>query len=159
MVSLGSGLTLFNLSQTMVSLTELIGLHQIETIRQDLNLSVQKVRAYVHLSGIEFSYNLSEIITNTEKVETRVRDCHNCHHNPEVTRELNDLGGLVGDFQEKLSYLITTVEDSQWRRENQQLSILVADTIDNLVQEMVRRAAVNLQRKSDLAMRNINQRF
>jgi len=154
---LGSGIVIFNLTTTTSNLRYLIGLHEIEDIRQDLNLSVQQVLSYVHAPKNEFSQNLNTIITNVHLLDNALNQCHTCHHTPDVQKELDDNRALGKKFEERLSYMITTANDSSWRRENQIRAENIGNQILNQVQDMVNRAASTIQRRTDEAMTDIER--
>lgn len=156
---IGTGAVIQNLLRSTTHLQDLINLHEIEDIRQELNLRVQKVQAYVILPGIDFSYNLDEVIKNVRLVEVAAENCHNCHHEPAVQEDLDYARHLITDFEEKLSYLITTVEDTQWRRDNQEQAIKLSKSIIVHIQDMVSQAAATLQKKTDEAMTDINRSY
>ena len=157
--SLGAGATISRLVQSTSSLRNLIKLHEIEDIRQDLNLRVQKVKAYVLMPGLDFSYNLAEVVENVQLMEETVQKCYGCHHREAIEEDIRYTERLVTEFQEKLSYLITTVKDVEWRRENQRQASKIADAIVHHVQDMVNRAAGTLQQKTDLAMGQIHRSY
>ena len=100
--TLGAGFLLYNLLTTTSNLRHLIGLHEIEDIRQHLNLSVQKVQGYVNASGTELSNNLDQIIANIEKVGSSINRCHECHHESSVQAEIEYTGHLANEFEERL---------------------------------------------------------
>lgn len=156
---LGSAVIVYNLLRSTSSLQDLIKLHEIEDIRQNLNLRVQKVQAFVHLSALDFSYNLDEIITNIDGIDKAVHGCYNCHHSDPVEKEIHYAEQLLNDYQVKLSYLITAGSDDAWRKDNQQQASKIADTITQNVQDMVNRAAATLQRKTDHVMGQIKRTY
>ena len=156
---LGSAVIIHNLLRSTNSLQYLLSLHKIEDMRQNLNLRVQKVQAYVHLSALDFSYNLDDIISNIQELETSAKECLTCHHEPEIEKEITYTHELIHNYEEKLSYLITSANDDTWRSDNQKQAVKLSDSIIHHVQDMVNRAAATLQRKTDLAMREIRKTY
>ena len=156
---LGSGVTIYHLISTTSNLRQLISLHEIEDIRQDLSFSLQKIQNYSFSSAAYFAKNLDEIIDNANVVDQTVGKCHECHHEPGVEAELNGVGSLILEYQEQLSYLITTVTEGKRRREHQLKVIDQSDIILNQVQGMVSRAANTLNLKTSIAMRKIDESY
>ena len=156
---LGSAAIINNLLRSTSSLQDLLNLHKIEDMRQNLNLRVQKIQSYVHLSAMDFSYNLDDIVTNIQGLEEAAHVCRTCHHEETVTKDISYTEELIHDYQERLSYIITSASDDTWRRDNQKQAVKLADTIIYHVQEMVNRAATTLQRKTDLAMQQIKKTY
>jgi len=156
---IGSAAIINNLLRSTNSLQDLLVLHKIEDIRQNLNLRVQKVQSYVHLSALDFSYNLDEVVSNIQGLAEASENCLSCHHEKGVEKDILYTQNLIRDYEEKLSYIITSANDDTWRRENQKQAVKLSDTIIYHVQEMVNRSASTLQRKTDSAMRQINRTY
>ena len=155
----GGGLIIYHMMDAVASLRNLIKLHEIEDIRQNFNLRVQKLQSYAYLPAMEFSYNIDEVVDNVQEMEGAVRSCFDCHHTEEVRADLEYTDKLIKDFQEKLSYLITSRNDSDWRRQNQQQAVFLADAIVMHVQDMVNRAAAILQEKTDRAIARVEKTY
>lgn len=156
---LGSAVIINNLLRSTNSLQDLLDLHRIEDIRQNLNLRVQKVQSYIHLSALDFSYNLDDIVANIRELEVAAKNCLDCHHEPAIDKDILYTQELIRDYEEKLSYVITSSNDDTWRRENQRQAVQLADTIIYHVQDMVNRAASTLKRKTDNAMKQIKKTY
>jgi len=156
---LGSTAIICNLLSSTSSMQNLISLHEIDDIRQNLNLRVQKIQSFVHLSALDFSYNLDEIVENIGGMDTAVRGCYNCHHEAAIKKEIQYAEQLLSDYEGKLSYLITAGSDDEWRKDNQQQAGKIAETILYHVQDMVSRSAATLQRKTDDVMRHIRRTY
>jgi signal transduction histidine kinase/CheY-like chemotaxis protein len=156
---LGAGVTIYHLVSTTSNLRQLISLHEIEDIRQKLSFSLQKIQNYTFSSPDYFASNLDVIIDHATIVDQTVVKCHDCHHEPEVEAELNGVESLILDYQEQLSYLITTVEEGERRREQQLKVIDKSSIILNQVQGMVSRAASSLNLKTSIAMHKIEKSY
>ena len=155
---LGAGVTIYHLVSTTSNLRQLISLHEIEDIRQELSFSLQKIQNYTFSSPDYFASNLDVIIDHATIVDQTVVKCHECHHEPEVEAELNGVESLIKDYQEQLSFLITTVTEGERRREHQLKVIDQGNIILNQVQGMVSRAANSLNLKTSIAMHKIEKR-
>jgi len=156
---IGSGVMIYHLLSTTSNLRYLISLHEIEDIRQELSFSLQKIQNYTFSPPAFFAMHLDEIIENANVVDNTVVRCHECHHEPKITAELNDVEALILEYQEELSYLITTVTEGERRRNYQARVLEFNNIILNQVQGMVSRAASTLNRKTTLAMRKIDNSY
>ena len=156
---IGSGVTVYHLLNTTSNLRHLISLHEIEDIRQELSFSLQRIRNYTFSSASYFSKNLDEIIENANIANQTVLRCYECHHEPEIEAELKGVESLFQEYQEQLSYLITTVSEGE-RRSNYQLIVIdLSSTILNQVQGMVDRASNTLNLKTSIAMQKIKESY
>jgi signal transduction histidine kinase/HAMP domain-containing protein len=156
---LGSGVTIYHLISTTSNLRQLINLHEIEDIRQELSFSLQKIQNYTFSSPAYFAENIDEILENATVIDQTIGKCHECHHEPEVEAELNGVGSLIQEYQEQLSYLITTVTEGERRRVHQIKVIDQSNIILTQVQGMVSRAANTLNLKTSFAMRKIEKSY
>jgi len=156
---IGSGITIYHLLKTTSNLRYLISLHEIKDIRQALSLSFQKIQTYTFSSPSYFADHLDEIIDNAELVNETVEKCHDCHHTPIIETELNDVASEILNYQQQLSFLITSVAEGKNRRE-QQLKVLdQGNLILNQVQGIVGRAADTLNDRTELAMRKVDESY
>jgi signal transduction histidine kinase/ActR/RegA family two-component response regulator/HAMP domain-containing protein len=156
---LGAGVTVYHLLKTTSNLQHLISLHEIEDIRQELSFSLQKIQNYTFSSPDFFARNLDEIIENASIVDNSVGMCHECHHDPAIQKELDQVEELINAYQEQLSYLITTVTVSERRRAHQLRVSNQSNAILNQVQGMVGRAANTLKIKTTNAMHEIDRSY
>lgn len=157
--TLGSAVTIQQLFSTTSNLRYLINLHEIEDIRQDLSFSIQKIQNYTYSSSEAFARNLDEVIANATVVDHTVEKCHECHHEPSVQAELDQIEEMVNDYKEKLSYLITTVADGERRQQLQKQVARNSEIIMGKVQGMVDRAAATIALRTDEAMVSIEHSY
>jgi len=153
----GSGVMIYNLVRTTDGLRYLIGLHEIEDIRQNLFSSVQRVSAYIYGSTEVFSNHLDEVISNAQKMHNSIRQCNECHHEPAVQAELLETTQMVDVFEEQLSYLVTIVAEDERRHSKQEEVYQASSNILFRVQDMVNRAANTIENKTKLAMDELDR--
>jgi signal transduction histidine kinase/HAMP domain-containing protein len=156
---IGSGVMIYHLLNTTSNLRHIVSLHENEDIRQALSFSFQKIQSYTFSSPAYFADHLDEIIDNAELVDATMERCHECHHAPEIEAELAGVTLQIQEYQEQLSYLITTASEGEHRREHQRKVLDQSNIILNQVQGMVNRAANTLDIKTDLAMRKVGESY
>ncbi len=154
---LGSGITVYNLVSTSSKLEYLIGMHEIEDIRQELFSSILKVSSYVHSSPDTFSDHLDEIILNANIMHNAIRSCNDCHHEPGVQNELDENQRQVDNFEQQLSYLITLVSSAERRQALQEEVYQKSTEILNRVQAMVNMAALSIDQRTIEATKELNR--
>ncbi len=152
---IGSGVSLYHLLNTTANLRNLISLHEIGDVRQALSFNFQKIQSYTFSSQAYLTENIDEIINNAKEVNQTLIRCNECHHKPEIEAELKGVEAMVQDYQEQLSYLITTVTEGELRREQQGIVADQSNLILSKVQDMVNRAASTLNIETSNAMNKI----
>jgi len=156
---IGLGVSLYQLHSTTANLRNLINLHEIEDVRQALSYNFQKMQSYTFSTQNYQVENLDEIIDNAEAVNQTLARCHACHHKPEVDAEILGVEKQVEDYQEQLSYLITTVTGGELRKQQQLVVIEQSNHILQEVQDMVSGAASSLNNKTASAMNRIEDSY
>ena len=156
---IGSGVSLYHLLSTTANLRNLISLHEIEDVRQALSFNFQKIQSYTFSSQAYLTENIDEIINNAKEVNQTLVRCNECHHKPEIEAELKGVEAMVQDYQEQLSYLITTVTEGELRREQQGIVADQSNLILSKVQDMVNRAASTLNIETSNAMNKIEESY
>lgn len=154
---IGSGITVYNLVTTSNKLKNLIGLHEIEDIRQELFSSILKVSSYIFASPEIFADHLDEINLHTNTMHNAIRRCNDCHHEPGVLKELTETQQQVDQFEKELSYLITIVSDTDRRHARQEDIFHKSTAILNRVQNMVNMAALTIDRRTFQATNELNR--
>lgn len=156
---IGSGVSLYHLLNTTANLRNLISLHEIEDVRQALSFNFQKIQSYTFSSQAYLTENIDAIIDNAKEVNQTLIRCNECHHKPEIEAELKGVEAMVQDYQEQLSYLITTVTEGELRREQQGIVADQSNLILTKVQNMVNRAASTLNLETSNAMNKIEESY
>lgn len=147
--------TLHIINKTTANLTALLTLHKVEVIRQDLVISVQTVQSNLYTTGTLFGKELDIIVDNVLKLRDRANTCTDCHHEPSVEREILHLQELTNQYQEALSYFITSTADEVRIKRLQALAADIGDTIIQKSQWMAMSANDALRDKTTAAMKKV----
>ncbi|MCL7486940.1 MAG: response regulator [Desulfobulbaceae bacterium] len=153
----GSGITVYNLVTTSNRLSYLIGLHEIEDIRQELFSSIQRVSSYVFATPDVFADHLDEILLNTNTMHKAIRRCNDCHHAPGVQQDLDETQQLADRLEKQLGHLTTTVADNEQRHAIQTDAYHASSEILDKVQTMVNVAALTIDRRTEKAMKELHR--
>ena len=122
--------TLHIINKTTANLTALLLLHKVEVIRQDLVINVQTVQSNLYTIGTSFGKELDTIVDNVLKLRDRAQTCSDCHHEEQMKTEIHHLQELTEQYQEALSYFITSTADAE--RINR-LQTFAADIGDRII--------------------------
>jgi|GEM_PF-675304 len=135
----GSALSALYIRNTTTTLERLINLHQIENLRQDLIMSIQTVQSELYTIGTLLGHQIDTITDNVGILEKNAGNCTNCHHSPEVDEKLRQIQSTVADYQNSLSYYITSSSD----RKNTEKLKNEAAAIGNNLLSMTEQMSVN----------------
>lgn len=144
--------TLHIINKTTANLTALLLLHKVEVIRQELVINVQTVQSNLYTTGTSFGKELDIIVDNVLRLRERANTCTNCHHEPPVENEILHLQELTEQYQEAVSYFITSTADAQRVKRLQTFAADIGDRIIEKSQWMAMTANDTLRQKTTTAM-------
>ncbi|MEJ2254249.1 MAG: ATP-binding protein [Nitrospirota bacterium] len=156
----GAGITMLSLYKTTSDLQTVINLHRVEIVRQDLVIRAQTVQSHLYSFGTAFGPELDVIVDNVIELDGSAKKCLQCHHNPQITRELTGMVDLMEQYEDALSYLITTSANPERIERLRLVAIGLGDSLLNQAQEMTLKAGQKLSDKTFRSMKEIqNSRF
>lgn len=152
----GTITTLHIIQKTTTNLTSLLLLHKVEVIRQDLVINVQSVQSNLYTTGTSFGKELDTIVENVLKLRDRAQTCSDCHHEPQVEKEILQLQGLTEQYKEALSYFMTSTADAEKINSLQASAADIGDKIIQKSQWMTITANNALRQKTTAAMAEVD---
>jgi signal transduction histidine kinase/HAMP domain-containing protein len=156
MFTLGAGITILYLYKTTSNLQSIINLHRVEIIRQDLVIRAQTVQSHLYSFGTSFGQELDVIVENVIDLDKSSQKCLQCHHTREISQKLEGMVSIVEQYQDALSYLITTLANTERIERLRMVAIGIGTTLLNNVQEMALIAGQKLNEKTFNSLQEIN---
>ena len=147
--------TLHIINTTTTNLTALLTLHKVEVIRQDLVISVQTVQSNLYTTGTSFGKELDIIVDNVLRLRDRAQTCTDCHHDAPIEEEILHLQELTEQYQEALSYFITSTADVERIKRLQTFAADIGDRVIGKAQWMAMTANDALREKTTAAMAEV----
>jgi nitrate/nitrite-specific signal transduction histidine kinase len=147
--------TLHIIDRTTANLSSLLMLHKVEVIRQELIINVQTVQSNLYTIGTSFNKDLDIIVDNVLTLRDRAQTCSDCHHEPEMANEISQLQELTGQYNEALSYFITSTADAERIKRLQTFAADIGDKIIDKSQWMAMIANDSLRKKTTAAMEEV----
>jgi signal transduction histidine kinase len=152
----GSGITMLYLYKTTTNMQSVINLHRVEIIRQDLVIRAQTVQSHLYSFATAFGQELDVIVENVIDLDKSSRKCLQCHHNEEIREKLTGVVSLIEQYQDALSYLITTSANTKRIERLRMVAIGIGTTLLDRVQEMTLIAGQKLNDKTFRSLQEIN---
>lgn len=153
----GAILATLYIRNTTVEIARVVKLHQIEDLRKDLVLTVQKTQSDLYTVRTSLGRNLDTIVDSVAMLDNKAGQCVSCHHEPEVTKQLNSLQVLVDNYQDALSQYITAAADTE-RIDSLKLNAAeVGNSILGNTEEMSRKASAKLDAMTSSALAKIKR--
>jgi diguanylate cyclase (GGDEF)-like protein/PAS domain S-box-containing protein len=140
----GATLASLYIRNTTVEIARVVKLHQIEDLRKDLVLNVQKTQSDLYTVRTSLGRNLDHIVHSVALLQNKAGQCVSCHHEPAIARQLDALQVLVNNYQDALSQYITAAADTE-RMDSLKLNAAeIGNSILGNTEEMSRKASEKL---------------
>jgi signal transduction histidine kinase/HAMP domain-containing protein len=152
---LGAVISMLYMYRTTEHLKSVIALHRVEIIRQDLVISAQTVQSNLYTFGTVFGPELDVIVNNVIDLGDAANRCLDCHHSQEMTERLHEVNGIVEQYKDALSYLITTSANPDRLERLRSVAINIGGTLLSKTQEMAVIAGERLNTMSIDAIQEI----
>ncbi len=101
------------IQSTTSALENLLGMHQVNDMRQHLIASIKTVQSDLYAVGTPLGTKIDSIIDHVSLLRENAARCSGCHHKPEVVKRLEDMQKDISDYQDALSYYITASADRE----------------------------------------------
>jgi signal transduction histidine kinase/HAMP domain-containing protein len=153
---MGSTITMVYVYQTTANLESVINLHRVEIIRQDLVIRVQTVQSHLYSFGSAFGQELDVMVENVLDLDESANQCLGCHHTKDITDRLVEVSSLVKQYQDALSYLVTTSANTERIERLRMIAIGIGTNLLDKAQEMAFIAGEKLKDKTFGYIKEIN---
>lgn len=101
--------TIVTIERSTSKLDQLIRLHQVEILREQLLLQIKKVQSDLTLSGTRYASSVDTIVAHGIHMEKVADQCFRCHHSPMVTENLIALQSHLEAYEDVLSHVLTLI--------------------------------------------------
>jgi signal transduction histidine kinase/HAMP domain-containing protein len=154
--SVGAGITMVYIYRVTTNLQSVISLHRVEIIRQNLVINTQTVQSNLYTTGTVFGKELDVIVDNVTALDESAHGCMGCHHSKEMTVRLQEVGDLVEQYKEAISYLVTTTANPERVERLKMVAVGLGDLLLTKTQEMAFIADKSLTARTVKALNEIN---
>lgn len=153
--SSGAGISLLYINDTTDDLNHIIELHEVEQHRRSLVINLQTVQASLYSVNTLFAKELDSVISEVSKLEGSAQKCTSCHHPQNLTTRIVAVQSLIKDYENHLSYLITTSANEERLKKLKSEVIAIGNKLIDLTSKMSHSATDTLNRQRGKAMEEI----
>lgn len=137
-------------------LDNLIMLHQVEILRENLLINLGKVHSDFALRKTRHARSTDTIIANVRSMDSMVDSCFQCHHSNNVLERLNSLKDQIEGYKDSLSRVLTIRANRARVEAEDDRAFLAAEQITANVDGMVHMAALKLSDKTQASLTSID---
>lgn len=152
--SLTAGLYITNTTQT---LSRLVTLHQIETLRKNLIQNIQTVQSDLYTAHTSLGNKLDVITDDFQFLLTAAKKCSECHHEPAIAQRIDKVISSLNDYQDALSYYLTASARKEIIDQYRNNAAGIGNSILSLTTEMSLEASSRLSDITGVAMQKIGR--
>jgi hypothetical protein len=136
MVMVG-GYIVVSMERSTATLDDLIELHQIEMLREQLLLQVKKVQKDVSMRETRFFRGSESIMADVNELTTVAEQCFRCHHSESVLTRLVELNMRIDRYREALGGTIQAQAGGAQLREQQDKVLQEGESLIEFVEDMI----------------------
>jgi signal transduction histidine kinase len=137
------------------TLSNLITLHQVEILREQLLNDARAVESYLSLQQTKFSGNLSAVIGSVVVMEGKANQCLGCHHTAAITDKLQNLKAHIILYKEILSRLLDIRTNQIRLQQENKLAFEQGHELVTLLDEMTALTQVRLEKRTQVTLAEI----
>ncbi len=104
---LGGIYIVVSIEMTTHTLNNLIKLHQVELLREQLLMDASKVQSDLAFEHTRFARELDTIVANVIRMDNEADKCRRCHHSAAMVEKLADLKNHIQNYKDSLSRVLT----------------------------------------------------
>jgi len=154
--SLGAAFAVIYITNTTEEVKQIIELHQVEELRRSLIIEIQRVQSNLHTFNTPYASDLDVVIKNVATLEESAKQCTSCHHPPRLTDRILSVQSLIADYQDSLSYFMTTIGNPARMSELKEEAVAIGNKIMAQTDQMSHSATDILKEETDSAMIDIS---
>lgn len=130
------------------SMDNLILLHQVEILREHLLIQVKRVQADLTLKNTRHARGVDTVIDHVRNMQAVANTCLDCHHSPDVTKELVSLKDQIGVYKDSLSRTFTIRANIKRLEEEEDTAFKAGEELIRKINRMVALTSSALDQKT-----------
>jgi signal transduction histidine kinase len=132
------------ITKTTERMENLITLHQVEILRENLIIRVEQVQSYLNRHKLQSRGDVDVLTARIQEMDRVMETCGGCHHSPELNQGILAMRDMANDYKTAINHLITanaataTTLEQRTREMGQELITVaqgIAFTANNRLQQ------------------------
>lgn len=136
-------------------LDQLVKLHQVEILRENLLIQIKRVQTDLAWSGTRYASGVDTIVSHGIQMGKMVDRCFLCHHSPQVTEGLVDLKSQTEKYEDFLSHVLTLAAIRARREAEQDEAVRRGQELIAKVNGIIALTSRNLELSTQAVFRQI----
>lgn len=138
-------------------LDNLIKLHQVEILREQLLIKIKKVQSDLILANTRYHRSINTVISNVRDLENSTFTCYDCHHDKYVLKRFENLNKEIGEYKNSLSRFLTIRANRKMLMAERDNAFRIGERLEAELNSMVHKALATLYDKTQASIRDISK--
>jgi signal transduction histidine kinase len=154
---LGEIYLIITIEKVTSTLNNLIKLHQVEIIREQLLIDSKRVQSDLALQYTRFARTIDTVITNVVEMDKKATKCLDCHHTAPINKKIHDLNGQIYAYERALSRYLTIRANKTRLEEEENKAFEVGHKLIDMLNEMTSLTKARLEKRTQTTLAKISE--
>lgn len=154
---MGSLIAVLYITKTTQRMDNLLLLHQVEILRENLIIHIQQVQSNIFRSKVRSGGDVDVLVSHVHEMDKVIDACIGCHHSPELTQGLLGMRDMAMDYKTAISRLVTASANNRLVSSLESRVQDLGQELITITQGMAFTANMRLQQKTQETMTTIRE--
>jgi len=138
-------------------LDQLITLHQVEIMREQLLIHIKHVQSDLYLMGTRYEKSPNEILANVDNLKQASEICFSCHHTAKVEKRLNHMSADISSYSSSIREILKVSGNRDALIKQSDMAYRTTQNLVAQVNAMVHMSNTKLEEKTKASMIDISR--
>jgi two-component system sensor histidine kinase AtoS len=153
---LGGIYIVYSVQRATAKLDQLITLHEVEIMRENLSIGVKRVQADLSLQNTHYARGAYVTVNNVMSMSQAADGCFRCHHAENIMQRLVDLRSHIEDYKVAISRVLTIRGNPAREKAEEESAIRIGDALTMKIDEMIDFTRRRLDEKTKKGLQDIS---
>ncbi len=144
------------IERSTTTLNNLITLHQVEILREQLLIQIKRVQSDLNLHDTRYARGIDTTVNHVRNMEQVISECFNCHHTEDVAKSLNEFKDETYTYKIALSRVYTVRANAERLIIEKDRAFQTGEELISKLNDMISMARTRLDRKTGSVIREIS---
>jgi signal transduction histidine kinase len=152
---LGGIYIVITIEKTTSTLDNLIRLHQVEILREQLLIDVKRVQTDLAFKHTQYARELDTVVSNVIQMGKEANKCLGCHHSTQINEKITDLKNQIQIYKDSLSRIITTRANIKRLEAEESMAFRIGQELIIRLNNMTSLTKAKLEQKTRSSLKEI----
>lgn len=146
-----------SIKRSTKELNQLLTLHQVEILRENLLLEIDQVQSHLNLHETRYAKSVDDLVFHMRQMDAMVENCFSCHHDQEVFTTLESLRAQMERYKVAMSRAFTMRANPDRAMAADDLAVRLGEELASQVQKIVFYTQKKLAKQTAIILEKINE--